>query len=85
MNTLLFQILIVKLISPLSREPHTFEILQKCMPHLSYILLFSFTPVASPLSAALMMRSFRFLRLMRAVHSSLERLESLVLQLKFSL
>ena len=43
------------------------------------------TTVAPPLSAALMTRSFRFLRFMRAVHSSLERLESLVLQLDFSL
>ena len=39
----------------------------------------------APLLAALMTRSFRFLRFMRAVHSSLERLESLVLQLDFSL
>ena len=43
------------------------------------------TTVAQPLSAALMTRSFRFLRFVRAVHSSLERLESLVLQLKCSL
>ena len=42
------------------------------------------TTVTSPLSAALMTRSFRFLRFMRAVHSSLERLENLVLQLDFS-
>ena len=35
--------------------------------------------------SALMTRSFRLLRLMRAVHSSLERLESLMLQLDFSL
>ena len=41
------------------------------------------TTMAPPLSAALM-ASFRFSRFMRAVHSSLG-LESLVLQLKFSL
>ena len=35
--------------------------------------------------SALMTRSFRVLRLMRAAHSSSERLESLVLQLDFSL
>jgi len=34
--------------------------------------------VALPLSAALMLRSFRFLSFMRAVHSSLKRLESLL-------
>ena len=43
------------------------------------------TTIAPPLSAALMTRSFRFLRFRRAVHSSLEWLENLVLRLKFSL
>ena len=43
------------------------------------------TTIAPPFSVALMTRSFRFLRFRKAVHSSLERLESLVLQLKFSL
>ena len=42
------------------------------------------TTMAPPLSAALM-ASFRFSRFMRAVHSSLEGLDSLVLQLEFSL
>ena len=41
--------------------------------------------VAPLLSAALMTKSFRFLRFMRAVHSSMEWLESFVLEVKFSL